>query len=72
MKIDFVIQKDCVYPIEVKAEENLKSKSLSTTVSGTDMKGWRFSMSGYRDQGWMINIPLFFLQEWLKIDSAAE
>ena len=67
MEIDFVIQKENVYPIEVKAEENLKSKSLKTLISNNpDMIGWRFSMSGYRDQEWMVNIPLPFIQEWIR------
>jgi predicted AAA+ superfamily ATPase len=67
MEIDFVIQKENVYPIEVKAEENLRSKSLYTAVSKFNtLKGWRFSMSGYRDQEWMINIPLYYAQEWIQ------
>ena len=28
LELDFLVQKDAVYPIEVKAEENLRSKSL--------------------------------------------
>ena len=69
MEIDFVIQKENIYPIEVKAEENLRSKSLKTVVeNNNNLKGWRFSMSGYRDQGWMINIPLYFAQEWIKMN----
>ncbi|MBQ7588874.1 MAG: DUF4143 domain-containing protein [Lachnospiraceae bacterium] len=34
LELDFVIQKYNVYPIEVKAEENLKSKSLKTICDG--------------------------------------
>ena len=29
------------------------------------MTGWRFSMSGYMEQEWMINIPLYFVGEWV-------
>ncbi len=66
LEIDFVIQKENVYPIEVKAEENLRSKSLRTIVtSGNNLTGWRFSMSDYRVQDWMINIPLYLVQEWV-------
>ena len=66
MEIDFVIQKEKVYPLEVKAEENLRSKSLRTVVKTNDaLTGIRFSMSGYRDQGWMINVPLYFAQQWI-------
>ena len=66
LEIDFVIQKENVYPIEVKAEENLRSKSLRTIVtSGNNLTGWRFSMSDFRVQDWMINIPLYLVQEWV-------
>lgn len=61
-----MIRTDRVYPIEVKAEENLLSKSLKTVVDGhPGMKGWRFSMSGYREQDWMINVPLYMVPGWL-------
>ena len=67
LEIDFVIQKEKIYPIEVKAEENLKSKSLKTVINNNpDLIGWRFSMSGYREQEWLINIPLPFIQEWIR------
>lgn len=60
-EIDFLVQnKGLIYPIEVKAEENLKSKSLrafSEKYSGMNPR--RFSLSGYRDEGWMRNVPLF-------------
>ncbi len=67
LEIDFVVQKEKVYPVEVKAEENLKSKSLRTIVSSDEnIKGWRFSMSDFRDQGWMVNVPLYLAEEWIK------
>ena len=47
-------------PIEVKSEENLKSKSLSTFLQQhDDMHGIRFSMSPYREQESMTNVPLY-------------
>jgi len=49
-----------IIPIEAKAEENLRSKSLSTFVSShPEMHGLRFSMSDYRGQEWMTNVPLY-------------
>lgn len=67
LEIDFVVQKEKVYPVEVKAEENLKSKSLRSVVSAEDnLKGWRFSMSDFRDQEWMVNVPLYLVEEWVK------
>ena len=66
LEIDFIIQKENVYPIEVKAEENLKSKSLRTVYEeNSGLKPCRFSMSGYRDQDWMKNVPLYLLGEWV-------
>jgi predicted AAA+ superfamily ATPase len=67
LEIDFVIQDGEVYPIEVKAEENLKSKSLKSIYDeNNNLFPVRFSMSGYRDQGWMKNVPLYLTGEWIK------
>ena len=67
LEIDFVIQTDRVYPIEVKAEENLRSKSLRTVVErDPELTGWRFSMADYREQEWMVNVPLYLVEEWVK------
>lgn len=59
-EIDFVIQRGGrIVPIEVKAEENVRSFSLSQFVKDNpDLKGLRISMMTYVDQGWMENIPL--------------
>ena len=65
LEIDFVMQTDKVYPIEVKAEENLKSKSLSTVLKKNEaLYGIRFSMSGYREQPQMVNVPLPLVEEY--------
>jgi len=60
-EIDFVVQSEGnIYPIEVKAAENLKSKSLASFCAKFNLEtGIRLSLSGYRDQGWMKNIPLY-------------
>ena len=59
-EIDFVIQKGSrVIPIEVKAEENVRARSLAQFIKDNpNLKGLRISMKGYADQGWMENIPL--------------
>jgi predicted AAA+ superfamily ATPase len=60
-KIDFIYQhKDTVVPLEVKAEVNLKSKSLATFCKtyGLD-NAIRLSMADYQQQGWLTNIPLY-------------
>lgn len=67
LELDFIIQKDNVHPIEVKAEENLRSKSLSTIYNeNKELKPWRFSMAGFRQQDWMSNVPLYLVHEWIK------
>lgn len=61
LEIDFIIQHDSeVIPIEAKAEENLRAKSLSTFVKEhPHLHGIRFSMSDYRKQDWLTNVPLY-------------
>ncbi len=61
MEIDFMIQHGTnIVPIEVKSEENLKSKSLSAFLQQNEsMHGVRFSMSPYREQERMTNVPLY-------------
>lgn len=60
-EIDFLIQKKGrVIPIEVKAEENLKARSLRSFIGRhPTLHGIRFSLSDYREQDWMTNIPLY-------------
>lgn len=66
LEIDFIIQNDDVYPIEVKAEENLRSKSLQSVYdSNPDLKPCRFSMANYRQQDWLTNVPLYLVREWI-------
>ena len=61
MEIDFMIQHGTnIVPVEVKSEENLKSKSLSAFLQQNEsMHGIRFSMSPYREQERMTNVPLY-------------
>ncbi len=49
MELDFVLQVGTeILPVEVKAEENVKSKSLGLFITvdnaGSNMRGYRFSM----------------------------
>ena len=61
IEIDFVVQQhNKVVPIEVKAEVNVKSKSLRTFIaSNAGLHGVRFSMLPYEEQEWMTNMPLY-------------
>lgn len=60
-EVDFVLQrKQAVIPIEVKAEENLKAKSLKVYVEQFQPEqAFRFSMADFREQDWMVNVPLY-------------
>lgn len=65
-----------VIPIEIKSEENVKSKSLKqfVTIDHADknLKGLRCSMKPYVDQGWMENIPLYSVPGYIDFLSRAE
>ncbi len=59
-EIDFIVQQGSrVVPIEVKAEENVRARSLSQFIKDNPgLKGLRLSMKGYANQEWMENVPL--------------
>ena len=67
-ELDFIIQKDSkLIPIEVKAEENVRSRSLSQFIKDhPEYKGLRISMRGFQEQDWMINIPLYAINIYMK------
>jgi uncharacterized protein len=66
-EIDFVLQhQNEIIPIEVKAEENLKSKSLKVYVEKYAPKTViRTSMNQYRQEDWLTNVPLYAISEIL-------
>lgn len=62
-ELDFIFQNGShLVPVEVKAEENLRAKSMRQFFLDTSIKGWRLSMSPYRTQDWMTNIPLYAVE----------
>ena len=65
-EIDFVVQHEGkVTPVEVKAEENLRAKSLRQVVSNDpSLHGLRFSMSDYRQEDWLDNVPLYGVESY--------
>lgn len=68
-EIDFVIDiENDIIPIEVKAEENLRARSLKTYKEkfSPDISV-RTSMSDYRKEEWLINLPLYAIEEIKKI-----
>lgn len=60
-EVDFIIQKGkAVIPVEVKAEENLRAQSLKFYCEKfAPENAIRISMADYREQEWMINLPLY-------------
>jgi hypothetical protein len=60
-EVDFVMQiNGMILPLEVKASENLQAKSLRSYYSRfTPKKAFRTSLSGYREEDWLINLPLY-------------
>ena len=67
-EIDFVIQQEmhCAH-IEVKAEENLRARSLRAFCDKYKPEiAVRSSMSNYREQDWMVNVPLYVLDKYLE------
>ncbi|MDE6206794.1 MAG: AAA family ATPase [Muribaculaceae bacterium] len=78
LEIDFLVQGgSMILPIEVKAEENVKSKSLQQFInveySSLNLHGYRFSMRGYKEQDWVTNIPLPAVYPFVKqlVESSA-
>lgn len=67
LEIDFVIQIDTnIIPLEVKAEENLQAKSQKVILANNPgMQGLRFSMSDYREQENITNVPLYGARGYL-------
>lgn len=67
-EIDFVLQTEQrVIPVEVKAEENVRARSMSEYIKSHpeyQLKGLRISMMGYQDQDWMENIPLYAISKY--------
>lgn len=60
-EIDFILQHgENIFPVEVKAEENLQAKSLKAFYQKyPNTIAVRTSMSDYRKEDWITNIPLY-------------
>lgn len=68
-EVDFVFQVDSdIIPMEVKAEENLKAKSLRQYFDKFHPRhAIRTSMSNYRKEDWLVNIPLYAISSIRKL-----
>lgn len=62
-EVDFIVQVDeNNVPIEVKANENLQAKSLKIFAQKYNSKiNVRTSMSNFRQEEWLVNIPLYMI-----------
>lgn len=60
-ELDFIYERNGVfYPLEVKANENLQAKSLKVFhEKHKNMHCYRTSLSNYRKEEWMTNVPLY-------------
>lgn len=65
LEVDFIVQhQGRIIPVEVKAEENLRAKSLKAFMEKhKDLHAIRLSMSPYREQDWLTNYPLYAVGE---------
>lgn len=68
-EIDFLLDDgESVTPIEVKAEENLRAKSLRVYKEKYEpTMCMRVSMADYRRQEWLLNLPLYAIEEIRKV-----
>ena len=69
-EIDFLVQSaGRVIPLEVKAEENLQAKSLKVFCQKyKPVIAIRTSMSDFRKEDWLTNLPLYAISEMSKND----
>ena len=67
-EVDFVFQWGMdIVPLEVKAEENLKAKSLKSYCEKYQPeRAIRTSMSNYRKEAWLTNVPLYAIGSYLE------
>ena len=63
-EIDFLVDTgEQIIPVEVKAEVNLKAKSLKTyREKFSPDVSVRTSMADYKEEAWLINLPLYAIE----------
>jgi hypothetical protein len=67
-EVDLLVQySNDIIPIEVKAAENLQAKSLKIFCLKYNPKtAIRTSLSDYRKETWLMNVPLYVIGEYFK------
>ena len=73
-EVDFILDTgEQIVPVEVKAETNLKAKSLKTyREKYAPALSVRTSMAEYKKEDWLVNLPLYAIEEITKYDAAGE
>ena len=68
-EVDFVVDTgEQVIPVEVKAEVNLRAKSLKTyNERFSPNVSIRTSMSDYKKEDWLINLPLYAIDQIINV-----
>ena len=63
-EVDFIVDTgEQVIPVEVKAEVNLRAKSLKTYQEKFSPDVCvRTSMADFKREGWLINLPLYAIE----------
>lgn len=64
-EVDFIIDNgEKIIPVEVKAQVNLKAKSLQVYRDKYEPEvSVRTSMADYKNEGWIVNLPLYAVDE---------
>jgi predicted AAA+ superfamily ATPase len=67
-EVDFIVQHNGeIIPIEVKATENLKAKSLRLFCEKFNFQNAiRTSLSHYRKESWLMNVPLYIIGNYFE------
>ena len=67
--MDFVVDTgEKIVPVEVKAEVNLRAKSLKTYQEKFSPEvSIRTSMADYKKEEWLVNLPLYGIEQIDKI-----
>lgn len=68
-EVDFLIEHEgSLFPIEVKADENVRGSSIAAFAKKYDVKrSVRFSMLPWKDQSWLANVPLYAVNSLPKL-----
>jgi len=69
-EVDFIIDTgEQIIPVEVKAEVNLKAKSLKVYKDKYDPEiSVRTSMADYKKEDWLVNLPLYAVEEIVRLN----